>query len=89
MSTSNAEGSGRLGEAITLGMIDKIHNLMMEDKRSEECTIVSTLVISNERVHNILHHHLTNKNLSANWVPYLLTIDKVWCVPGKCATVSA
>lgn len=76
MSTADAERSGRPVEVTTPEIIDKIHDMIMEDRRLKVREIAEAIGISNDRVHNILHNHLQMKKLSARWVPRLLTIDQ-------------
>jgi len=76
MGTSDAERSGRPVEVTTQEIIDKIHDMVMDDRRVKVREIASAVGISNERVHNILHKHLDMKKLSARWVPRLLTLDQ-------------
>ena len=75
MSTSDAEHSGCPVEATT-PEIDKIHDMVMDDRRVKVREIASAMDISSERVHNILHQHLNMRKLSARWVPRLLTVDQ-------------
>ena len=75
-STNDAERSGRPNKVTTPEMIDKIHVIVLKDRRMEVCQIVEIVGISDERVCNILHEHLDMKKLSARWVPRLLTIDQ-------------
>ena len=75
MSTTDAERSGRPVEATTQEIIDKIHDMVIDDRRVKVREIASAVGISSERVHNILHQHLGMKKLSARWVPRLLTVD--------------
>lgn len=76
MDASDAERSGRSVEVTGPEIIDKIHDMMMDDRRVKMREIASAVVISNERVHNILHQHLDMKKLPARWVPRLLMIDQ-------------
>jgi hypothetical protein len=76
MSTSNAERSGRPVEATTPEIVDKIHDMVMDDRRVMVREIASAVGISSERVHNILHQHLNMRKLSARWVLQLLTVDQ-------------
>uniref|UniRef100_T1H985 Diacylglycerol lipase-alpha n=1 Tax=Rhodnius prolixus TaxID=13249 RepID=T1H985_RHOPR len=76
MLISDAERSGRPVEVTTPEIIDKIHDMVMDDRRVKVREIASAVGISNERVHNILHQHLDMTKLSARWVPRLLTLDQ-------------
>jgi predicted HTH transcriptional regulator len=66
ISTNDAELSGRLVETTIPEIFDKIHDMVMDDRRVKVREIASTVGISSERVHNILHQHLNMKKLSAN-----------------------
>ncbi|MCP6645975.1 hypothetical protein NL493_27890, partial [Klebsiella pneumoniae] len=72
----DAERFGRPVEVTTPEIIDKIQDMVMDDRRVKVREITSAVGISCERVHNILHQHLDMKKLSARWVPRLLTIDQ-------------
>jgi hypothetical protein len=65
MSTSDAELSGCPVEATTPEIIDKIHDMVMDDRRVKVREIASAVGILSERVHNILHQHLNMRKLSA------------------------
>lgn len=58
-------------------MINKVYDMIMADRRIKLRELVEALNISYECVHNIIHHHLDMKKLSARWVPRLLTIDQM------------
>lgn len=76
MDTCDAERSGRPLEVTTPEIIDKIHDMVLEDRRVKVREIATAVGISTERVHNILHKHLDMTKLSARWVPRLLTADQ-------------
>jgi hypothetical protein len=76
MSTNDAERSGRPVEATTPEIVDKIHDMVMDDRRAKVREIASAVGISSERVHNILHQYLYMRKLSARWVPRLITVDQ-------------
>lgn len=75
-STSDAERSGRPKEVTTEEMIEKIHDIVLNDRKVKLSEIVDIVNISKERVGNILHEHLLMKKLAARWVPRSLTIDQ-------------
>lgn len=56
-------------------IVNKIHDMIMADRRIKIRELAEAANISTERVHNIVHKHLDMKKLSARWVPRLLTID--------------
>jgi hypothetical protein len=66
MRTNDAEHSGCLVEATIPEIFDKIHDMVMDDRRVKVRGIASAVGISSERVHNILHQHLNMRKLSAN-----------------------
>lgn len=70
------ERPGRPNEVTTEEMINKIHDIVLADRRVKLREIVDIVNISKERVENILHKHLHMRKLSARWVPRLLTIDQ-------------
>ncbi|GBP28367.1 Histone-lysine N-methyltransferase SETMAR [Eumeta japonica] len=74
-STSDAERSGRSKEVITPEIVDKIHEMILDDRRMKVRELVHAVGISTERVHHILHEYLDMRKLSAKWVPRLLTLD--------------
>ena len=74
-STSDAKRSGRPKEVITPDIVDKIHGMILDDRRMKVCEVAEAVGISTERVHHILHEYLDMRKLSARWVPRLLTLD--------------
>ncbi|XP_055916969.1 protein GVQW3-like [Eupeodes corollae] len=76
VSTSDESRSGRPVEVTTPDMIEKIHQIVLEDRRLKVHEISKTCKMSNERVQNILHQHLRMQKLCARWVPRWLTADQ-------------
>jgi len=74
--TEDEARSGRPVEIITLDIVEKIHGMIMENRRMKVREIAEAVGISTERVHNILHEKLHVKKLCARWVPRLLTLDQ-------------
>lgn len=74
-STSDAQCSGCSKEVITPEIIDKIHEIILDDRRMKVRELAHAVGISTERVHHILHEYLDTRKLSARWVPRLLTLD--------------
>ena len=69
----------RPGGPVTVGMpemVNKVHGIVMTDRRVTERYIASTVGISQERVHSILTKDLEMRKLSTRWVPRLLTVDQ-------------
>ena len=56
-------------------MIDKIHDIVFNDRRLKVREISETVNISVGCVWQILHECLGMRKLSARWVPRLLTVD--------------
>ena len=57
-------------------MIDKTHDIVLNDPKVKVREIAEIVSISTGRVVNILHTHLCMRKLCARWVPRLLTIDQ-------------
>ena len=57
-------------------MINKLHDILLNDPKVKVREIAEILSISIERVVNILHTHLCMRKLWARWVPRLRTIDQ-------------
>ena len=75
ISTSDAERPGRPKEMTSQKMIDKIHDIVLNDRRLKVREISETVNISVGCVWHILHECLGMRKLSARWVPRLLTAD--------------
>ena len=80
-STCNAPRRGRPKTVTTPEIIDKIHELILEDRRISDKSIAEQLGISRERVGSIIHEDLDMRKLSAKWVPKCLNADqkRQWC----------
>ena len=57
-------------------IIDKIHELILEDCRILAKSMAEQLGISRERVGSIIHEDLDMRKLSAKWVPKCLNADR-------------
>jgi len=57
-------------------IIDKIHELILEDRRISAKSIAEQLGISRERVGPIIHEDLDMRKLSAKRVPIRLNADQ-------------
>ena len=68
--------SGRRSTPTTLGNIDRIHQMVMNNRRLTISHLANVISISRERVENILHNELGMSKVSARWVPRLLTPDQ-------------
>ena len=76
MRTNDVGCSGRPVEVTTGENIEKIHDMVTQDRRLKVSEIAKTTGISNERVHYILYKHLHTQKLPTRLVPCLLTIKK-------------
>ena len=50
--------------------------MVLDDRRIKVRGIAEIMNLSKERVCHILNQHLGMRNLSARWVPRLLTVDQ-------------
>jgi len=75
-STCDAPRPGRPKTVTTPEIIDKIHELILEDRRISTKSIVEQMGISRERVGSIIHEDLDMRKLSAKWVPKCLNADQ-------------
>ena len=80
MSTETVPNPGRPNEIATPEMIDKIHDIVLNEPKVKVREIAEIVSISTERVVNILHSHLCMRKLYAKWVPRLLPIYQK-CIP--------
>ena len=76
MSTETIPCPGRRNKITIPEIINKIHDILLDDPKVELHEIAEIVSISTERVVNILHKHLCMRKLCARWVLRLLTIDK-------------
>ena len=74
-STCDAPCSGSPIEVATPEIIDKIHDIVLTDRRVKVRELVEATVISHGTVISILHEQLDMKKLSARWVPRLLAVN--------------
>ena len=58
------------------GIIDQIHELILEDRRISFKSIAEQLGISRGRVGSIIHEDLDMRKLSMKWVPKCLNADQ-------------
>lgn len=68
--------SGRPKTATTPEIVEKVHKILMSDRRLKLQQIAEMVGISKERVHVIVVQELGMKKLSARWVPRLLSDDQ-------------
>lgn len=55
---------------MTKDMIDKIHRIVMKDRRVTVCDIAEAVDITIERVYNILHQKVQVTILCVPWMPF-------------------
>lgn len=67
---------GRPKTATTPETIEKVHDIVLDDRRVKVREIAEAVGISEERVRNILHKELEMRKLCARWVPHLLNADQ-------------
>lgn len=75
-STVDEPRSGRPIEVSTPQMINKIHDMVLADRKLKVREIAEAVGISTGQVFKILHEHLEMKKLCARWVPRMLTKDQ-------------
>ena len=67
---------GRPFTATTQENIDRIHQMVMNDRRLTINHLANVIGISRERVENILHNELGMSKVLTRWVPRILTPDQ-------------
>lgn len=68
--------SGRPSTAVTPENVDKIHDMVLADRRVKIREIANIMGISTERVYHILTEELGLSKVCARWVPRLLTPEQ-------------
>ena len=68
--------SGRPRTSTSDEMLEKVQDLVMDDRRVTTMTIAEALQITQEQVQHILSHILGMNKASSRWVPRLLTVDQ-------------
>ena len=74
-STSTCDASRDVQLKLLPEIIDKVHDIVLTDRRVKVRELVEVTNISHGTVISILHEQLSMKKLSARWVPRLLTVD--------------
>lgn len=74
--TSDASRTGRPVEVTTPENIQKIHRMVLADRKLKVREIAQAMGMSNDTVHRILHEHLHMKKLLARWIPRVLTAEQ-------------
>jgi len=75
-STCDTPRPGRPKTVTTPKIIDKIHELIREDRRISAKSIAEKLGISRERVESFIREDMDMRKLSAKWVPKCLNADQ-------------
>ncbi|XP_058809464.1 protein GVQW3-like isoform X3 [Phymastichus coffea] len=71
--TADEHRSGRPVDVSTPEMINKIHNMMLNDRRIKLREIVETTGVSKGTVISIFHEKMDMRKMSLKWVPRLLS----------------
>lgn len=71
-STNDEPRSGRPKTATLPDIIEKVHHIVLNDRRVKVRKIADIMGISNDSVHRILTEELEMKKYLARWVPRLL-----------------
>jgi len=75
-STCDVPRSGcPIEDAATPEIIDKVHDIVLTNRRVKVHELVEATGISHGTVISILHEQLGMKELSARWLSRLLTVD--------------
>jgi len=75
-STCDAPRPGLPKTVTTLEVIDKIHELILEERRISAKSIAEQLGISRERVGSVIHEELDMRKISVKGVPKCLNGDQ-------------
>ena len=80
-STCEAPCPGRPKTVTTPEIIDEIHEIILEDRRISDKSIVEQLGIPREWVGSIIHEDVDMRKLSVKWVRKCLIADqkRQWC----------
>jgi len=68
--------SGRPRTSTTDEMVEKVHDMVMADRRITTRTIAEAMQVSHERIQHILTEILGMNKVSSRWVPKLLTNEQ-------------
>jgi len=74
-SVFDEERPGRPADVVTEEIIQKVHDMILADRRTKVREVAEAIGVSTGTAINILHDKLAMKKLSARWVPRLLTVD--------------
>lgn len=74
-SVFDEEHPGRTADVVTEEIIEKVHDMILADRRTKVREVAKAVGVSYGTVFNILHDRLGMRKLSARWVPRLLTVD--------------
>lgn len=76
MSIQDGDRTGRTNIVVIQENIDKIHKIVLDDRKVKIREIAAIVKISTGSVWTILNDHLQMKKLSARWVPRSLTLEQ-------------
>ena len=84
-STCASPRPGRPKTVMTPEFIDKIRELILEDRQFSAKSIVEQMDISRVQVGTIIHEDFDMRNLSEKWVPKCLIVDQKlqWCLSSE------
>ena len=74
-SSGDDERSGRSKTATTDENIARVHQMVLDDRRIKVREMAAVMNTSQERACHILNQHLGVRELSARWVPRLITVE--------------
>ncbi|KAG5331642.1 SETMR methyltransferase, partial [Acromyrmex charruanus] len=60
---------GRLADVVTEEIVEKVHDMILTDRRTKVHEVAEAVDVSYGTAFNILHDNLGIKKLSARWVP--------------------
>ncbi|XP_014768872.1 uncharacterized protein LOC106868221 [Octopus bimaculoides] len=75
-SSEDDSRSGCSTTVITMENFDRVHHMVMDDRRLDINEITNAISIFRERVENIQYNELGMTKVSAQWAPYLLAPDQ-------------
>ncbi|KAG5341710.1 SETMR methyltransferase, partial [Acromyrmex heyeri] len=76
-SVFDEERPGRPADVVTEEIIEKVHDMILADRRTKVHEVTKAVGVSYGMAFNILHDNLGMKKLSARWVPRLLTMHQL------------
>lgn len=74
-SVFDEERPGRPADVVTEEIVEKVHDMILADRRTKVREVAEAVGVSYGTAINILHDKLSVRKVSARWVPRLLTVD--------------